>query len=451
MPGRGMAKIRVGASRAALMLVTLGLLSACVGSEGGLNVTKMGFGKGTAPAEPVRDQLSAPHLTQKGEVRSDLIADLQSHRSILPASGPYATVASAVTEAGAGVAAAELRIARLRAEARSKNWLPSIGPQVNLSSLGALAASILVEQALFDNGRRKAERAHAAADVEVAAVTLSIEANKRVYEGLKHYITSQKAREQAAVTERGIHRLAEFDRIMAIRVEGGLADRSEQSVLTQRLAEMRAMQAADLQAEVSAMAELSAMTTRSLADVNGLQALPSDTASPQPVSVLKARAEGARAIAEADMAKASMMPSLGAQVGLGKGGVDAGLVAGGGNIGFGSRAEREALNATGDLVGRRTAQAAEDANRRIVSLQRELDQVAARQREGAEVLRQTESNLSLFSEQYRVGRRSLLELVQQYESFTRAERDQVALTYIAADLRLQIALERGVLVDGADL
>jgi len=451
MPGRGMAKIRVGASRAALMLVTLGLLSACVGSEGGLNVTKMGFGKGTAPAEPVRDQLSAPHLTQKGEVRSDLIADLQSHRSILPASGPYATVASAVTEAGAGVAAAELRIARLRAEARSKNWLPSIGPQVNLSSLGALAASILVEQALFDNGRRKAERAHAAADVEVAAVTLSIEANKRVYEGLKHYITSQKAREQAAVTERGIQRLAEFDRIMAIRVEGGLADRSEQSVLTQRLAEMRAMQAADLQAEVSAMAELSAMTTRSLADVNGLQALPSDTASPQPVSVLKARAEGARAIAEADMAKASMMPSLGAQVGLGKGGVDAGLVAGGGNIGFGSRAEREALNATGDLVGRRTAQAAEDANRRLVSLQRELDQVAARQREGAEVLRQTESNLSLFSEQYRVGRRSLLELVQQYESFTRAERDQVALTYIAADLRLQIALERGVLVDGADL
>lgn len=451
MPGKGTARIREGASRAALTLVALGLLSACVGGEGGLNVTKMGFGKGAAPAEPVHDQPAAPHLTQKGEVRSDLIADLQSRHSILPASGPYATVASAVTEAGAGVAAAELRIARLRAEARSKNWLPSIGPQINLSSLGALAASILVEQALFDNGRRKAERAHAAADVEVAAVTLSIEANKRVYEGLKHYVSAQKARAQAEVTERGIRRLAEFDRVMAIRVEGGLADRSEQSVLTQRLAEMRAMQAADLQSEVSAMAELSAMTTRSLADVNGLQSLPSDTASPQPVTVLKARAEGARAIAEADMAKASMMPSLGAQVSLGNGGVDAGLVAGGGNIGFGSRAEREALNATGDLVGRRTAQAAEDANRRIVSLQRELDQVAARQREGAEVLRQTESNLSLFSEQYRVGRRSLLELVQQYESFTRAERDQVALTYIAADLRLQIALERGVLVDGADL
>ncbi len=451
MPAKGMAKVRAGALRAALMLVTLGLLAACVGGEGGLNVTKMGFAKGNAPAEPAQNRHATPYLTQNGDVRSDLIADLQSRRSILPKSGPYATVASAVTEAGAGVAAAELRIARLRADARSKNWLPSIGPRVNLTSLGALAASILVEQALFDNGRRKAERAHAAADVEVAAVTLSIESNKRVYEGLKHYISAQKAREQAAATERGIHRLADFERIMAIRVEGGLSDRSEQSVLSQRLAEMRVMQSADLQSEVSAMAELSAMTTRSLTDVTGIQTLPGDTATPQPVSVLKARAEGARAIAEADMAKAGMMPSLGAQVGFGKGGIDAGLSAGGGNIGFGSRAEREALNATGDLVGRRTAQAAEDSNRRIVSLQRELDQVVARQREGSEVLRQTESNLSLFSEQYRVGRRSLLELVQQYESFTRAERDQVALTYVAADLRLQIALERGVLVDGAEL
>ncbi|MFN4130771.1 MAG: TolC family protein, partial [Paracoccaceae bacterium] len=64
-------------------------------------------------------------------------------------------------------------------------------------------------------------------------------------------------------------------------------------------------------------------------------------------------------------------------------------------------------------------------------------------------LRQTGGNLAMFTEQYKVGRRTLLELVQQYESFARIERDQVALKYIATDLRLQIALERGVLVDGA--
>jgi outer membrane protein, adhesin transport system len=451
MPKCGMAKIRDGASRLALMLAALGLLSACVGGEGGLNVTKMGFGKGKAPDEPAASQQATSGLTQSGDVRSDLIADLQARRSILPSSGPYTQVAAAVTEAGAGVAAAELRIARLRAEARSKNWLPSIGPSVNLTSLGALAASILVEQALFDNGRRKAERAHAAADVEVAAVTLSIEANKRVYEGLKHYINAQRAREQSAVTDLGVTRLAEFERIMALRVDGGLSDRSEQNVLLQKLAEMRAMQAADRQAEVAAMSELSAMTSRSLAEISGLQSLPADQPTPQAITILKARAEGARSIAEAQMAKAGMLPSLGASVGLGKRGIDGGLSAGGGSFGFGSAAEREALNATGDLVGRRTAQAAEDANRRIIALQREMDQVISRQSQGADVLRQTQGNLSLFTEQYKLGRRTLLELVQQYESFSRAQRDQVALTYIAADLRLQIALERGVLVDGAKL
>jgi adhesin transport system outer membrane protein len=75
--------------------------------------------------------------------------------------------------------------------------------------------------------------------------------------------------------------------------------------------------------------------------------------------------------------------------------------------------------------------------------------MAAKQAEGAPVLRQTESSLRMFTEQYKVGRRSLLELVQQYEGFARTERDQVALKFIATDLRLQIALERGVLVDGA--
>ena len=103
MPKCGMAKIRDGASRLALMLAALGLLSACVGGEGGLNVTKMGFGKGKAPAEPAASQQATSGLTQSGDVRSDLIADLQARRSILPSSGPYTQVAAAVTEAGAGI------------------------------------------------------------------------------------------------------------------------------------------------------------------------------------------------------------------------------------------------------------------------------------------------------------------------------------------------------------
>ena len=443
MPHHVTARIRLGPTRPALMLTVACLLSACLGN-GMPAVTKMGFGAGKAPADPI-----APALSQSGDVRSALIVDLQSRKSVLPPDGPFAAVAAAVTEAGAGVAAAELNVARLQAEAKAKNWLPRIGPSANLTSLGALAASILVEQTLFDNGRRKAERAYAAADVEVAAVTLASESNKRVYDGLKHYLTAERARDQSAVAERAVLRLTEFERVMSLRVDGGLSDRSEHRVLSQKLAEMQATLAADRQAEVTAMAELGAMTTRDLTRLRGAQSLPPDQPSPEPLAVTRARGEGARALAESEMAKADMLPGLMANASLGKGGVDGGIGLSGGAFGFGSGAARQALNATPDLVGRRTAQAAEDANRRIVTLEREMMSVLSKEAEGADVLRQTGGNLAMFTEQYKVGRRTLLELVQQYESFVQAEREQVALKYIATDLRLQIALERGVLVEGA--
>jgi outer membrane protein, adhesin transport system len=443
MPLKTPAWIRVGARRPALMLATLCLLSACLGT--GVPVaTKMGFGKGNAPADP-----SVPMLDATGGVQSVLITDLQSRRSIVPPDGPFGAVAAAVTEAGAGVAAAELRMARLQAEAASKNWLPRIGPSANLTSLGTLAASLLVEQTLFDNGKRKAERAHAAADVEVAAVVLATEGNKRVYDGLKLYLSAERARAQADVSHRAVTRLMEFERIMSLRVDGGLSDRSEQQVLSQKLAEMQANLTNDRQAEQTAMAELGTMTTRDLSGLRGLQTLPPDRPEPEPLSVTRARGEGARALAAAQMAKADMLPGLTASAGLGSDGIGGGIGLKGGEFGFGSGARRVALDATDDLVDRRTAKAAEDSNRRIVMLEREMQSVLGREAQGSEVLRQTGANLAMFTEQYKVGRRTLLELVQQYEGFARLERDQVALRYIATDLRLQIALERGVLADGA--
>lgn len=447
MPTKRKPQVRSGVNRPGLRaglaaLMVLALVACTPGSR--FDVTKMGFGRGQAPSD-----LPRPELTAKGQVNSSVITDLQSRRSILNPSGPFGQVALAVTEAGAGVAAAELRVARLQAQARSKNWLPRIGPDVSLSSLGSLAASLLVDQALFDGGARKAERAYAAADVELAAITLSEDSNKRVYEGLKHYLDAQRALQQAAVSERSATRLAEFERIMRLRVEGGLSDRSEERVLSQKLAEMQALASADRQAAAAAMAELSAMTTRSLAGLSGLETLPPDQPLPEPLAVLRAQGEGARTLAEADLARAEMLPGLSAKAGLGLNGLKAGLGASGGDFGFGSSARREALDATPDLVRRRTQEAGESAARRIVTLAAEMQSIQTREAQGTEVLRQTGANLQTFTEQYKVGRRSLLELVQQYEAFARSERDLVALKYMAADLRLQIALERGALVDGA--
>ena len=143
-----------------------------------------------------------------------IIADLSARRSALAPKGPYAEVAQAVLEASKSSAQAQLRVARLTAKAKSKNWLPQVGPQISLTSLGDVVTDIVFQQILFDNGAKKAEREFAAADVEVAAVTLAAEMNQTVHDGLKYYVSGLKARDQAAVAEASTAKLAEFERIM---------------------------------------------------------------------------------------------------------------------------------------------------------------------------------------------------------------------------------------------
>ncbi len=419
------------------------LLAGCVGGDGEGGVASRMNLRPDAPAAV--DASGKP--VQGGSV---LIADLQARRSVLPLGGAYAKIADAVLEADAGAAAAELRIARLRSSAASKNWLPKLGPAVTLTSLNGLAAGILLEQALFDHGRRKAERAYAAADVEVAAVALSADINQRVYEGLSHHVNAERARAQAAVSARAVDRLTGFADVMRQRVEGGLSDRSETQVIAQHLAEMQATLGTDREAELSANAELAAMSAPGAANVRGIDRLTIVGNAAEPLSVVKARGEGARSLAESKMARAGMMPSLTASADLTSDGLDPGLKLGGsGLLGMGTKDELAALDATGDVVARRTAEAAETAQRRIVALERQIAGLEARRATGAEVLAQTEGNLDLFVEQYKLGRRTMLELVGQYDSYARLERDQVSLGYEIALIELEIARDRGLLVDGA--
>lgn len=435
-----------GAKRLGPVFATLTLLSGCMA--------------GIAPPSMLRmhDKVSPNSVAAQGAlapqaaVSSPLITDLLARQTVLPAGGAYAQVADAVVANSAGAAEAELRVARLQAEAQSKNWLPQIGPQVTLTSLGGLAAGLLLEQALFDNGRRRAEREFAAADVEVAAVSLSTAMNQRVFDGLSYYVNAERARAQASVAEQAAGRLQAFAQIMQKRVAGGISDGSEQQVLNQQLAEMQATVAADRQAEATAMAELAALAGRPMQGVTGLTDLPDLAAvAPEPLSVVKARGEGARAIAQAKMQISGLRPGLSATAGLGGGGINPGVRLNGGFLNPGTKDNIAALQQTGDVVDRQTAEAAETANRRLVALAAQKANLASRQAQGAEVLRQTDANLTLFTEQYKVGRRTLLELVGQYDAFARLQRDQASLRYDMALIDLEIARDRGVLVEGARL
>lgn len=441
----------LGQHALAPLALTCLLLAGCVAGDGNGIASRMNLSPDAPATDAATDAATTPTGAEKpGEAGSTLIAELQSRRSVLPLGGAYAKVATSVLEADSGAAAAELRIARLRSEAQSKNWLPKLGPAVTLTALNGLAAGFLLEQALFDHGRRKAERAYAAADVEVSAVSLAADINQRVYEGLVHYVTAERARAQGEVAAKATDRLAGFADVMRQRVEGGLSDRSEQQVIAQHVSEMRATLDADRETATSALAELAAMAATPVDSVRGIDRLDVIGAKTEPLSVVKTRGEGTRSVAQAKVARAGMMPGLTASADMGSSGINPGVKLGGaGLFGAGTKAELAALDATADVVARRNAEAAESAERRIVALERQIAALQSRQAQGESVLAQTNSNLELFVEQYKLGRRTLLELVGQYDSFARLERDQTALRYEIALLELEIARDRGLLVDGA--
>jgi outer membrane protein, adhesin transport system len=426
----------IGAKRLGPALAALMLLSACMADRG----------------DPLAQQAAVAGQTPVAvsDKTAVLIADLQARKSVLPAGGPFDQVARAVLSASSGSDQAALRVAQLKSEARSKNWLPSIGPSVNLTSLGGLATSLLLDQPLFDNGGRKAQRAFAAADVEVAAVGLSVAMNQRVYNGLANYVNAERAKTQAAVSEKAAAKLSDFAAIMKKRVGGGISDLSEQRVIDQRMAEMQATVAGDRRAAEAAMAELAVLAGRPLAGVHGLDQIA--PASSEALSVLRARSEGARSLAQSDMQLANMKFGIAASTGLGGDGAAPALrLTGMGMLNPGAKSGMEALRQTGDVVDRQNAEAAEAATRNIVALEQRKASLLSRQAQGAEVLRQTAANLELFTSQYKVGRRSLLELVGQYDAFARLQRDQASLAYDIALIELEIARDRGELVDGASL
>jgi adhesin transport system outer membrane protein len=239
---------------------------------------------------------------------------------------------------------------------------------------------------------------------------------------------------------------------VGIRVEGGVSDRTEAQVIRQKLIEMQSTRSSDEAAMTAALANLNAMTDRPVDDVRGLQAVGSDTGA-EPLTVLMERGVGARSIAEANMARAGLLPGVSARAVVDEsGGIATGARLGTtGLISAGLGSNLQALGAAEEVADRRIAEAADTANRAIITLESEIGMLQTRERDGGELVRQTGENLELFTAQYEVGRRSLLELVNQYDSFARLERDHAALKYEIALRQLQIARARGQLVDGTRL
>ncbi len=415
--------------------VALFALTGCMGSNDG----QSGEAYEAAPTQG---------LNAANTQGSPLITSLQARRSVLPEGSSFDQVADAVMAANSRAAEAELRAAVLRSSAAQKNWLPQIGPEISLDNMGDFVATLLVEQVIFDNGRKKAERAYAAADVEVAAASLSESSNQRVMDALKLFITAEKARARAKISGQAAADMADFMRIMEARVAGGVSDSSDENVLRLKLNEARETLNADMETAATALAELNAMAAYPLDDLRGISDIAPVPEGTEPLSVMSAEGERSRTIAEAKIERAGLLPSLTASGAANKDDSSGALVFGGGMLGLGTADSLGAADASQQAAEAQIQQAYEDTARVVARLQQQLASLDRQQQNTGTLAAQAKRNYTLFQEQYEAGQRQVMDVVNVYEGMVDSQLEHVGLRYDAILTRLSIANEYGLLVNG---
>ncbi len=425
-----------------LALCAVSLVAACSG-QGGLGDEVSS--RSDNNLNGVRPALDA--RMQDGS-RSVLIDGLLNRTTVL-APGPLRDVADAVMAANTRAAEADLRAATLRAEAQSTNWLPTLGPTVSLDALGAVAAGIMVSQAIFDHGQRQAEREYARADVEVAAVALAQDSNDRVLEALELYLTAEAARSRAAINAAGMQQMGHFATLMTERVNAGITDRADLQIVLQRQDQMRSDMASDQEAAASAMRELQAMAARPVEGMTGLSPITAPPPTATPLSVMKAEAEGTRAVAASQARRAGYLPgvTLGGNLADGVDGLGITLAAPNG-IGLGTGAAMEAIRTEETAAEARLGQEREAAARALAAMEGQLASLRRQEGEARQLAEDAARNYAVFAEQQRAGQRSVPETVGVFETKIRAERAASDLRYSIARLELRIAAMMGSLVEG---
>jgi adhesin transport system outer membrane protein len=233
------------------------------------------------------------------------------------------------------------------------------------------------------------------------------------------------------------------------RVKGGVSDFSDLNVLRQKLADLRARDAAAREKTSRAVAELNAMSATPLSELRGLKAMgrtPTTTA----LTVLRAMAERDRQIARARIERAQHLPGLSAGGSIGGSGENLSLNVGSDQmLGLGTGASLKAIEATKQTAERKVTEARDIAERAAEADRREIAALRRQSVEAEELTRQAKQNLDFFQRQYEAGTRQVMDVVGVYDTFLRALEKELDLKFRAARAEVTAAKRLGVLADGA--
>lgn len=390
------------------------------------------------------------NFEQSGEEQpSEVLEQLLQRRSLLEQQSIYGSVANAALTASLRSTEAELISAKLRAEARAKNWLPTLGPTVSLTDLGDMVAGLLIEQVLFDNGRRKAEREFAAADVEVAAVNLSVDQNTRVETALNLYVQAQRDDERARFGQKAVSQMHEFERVVIGRVEGGVSDRSDLQVVQSKIAGLRSGAATAREGASTARAELYELTGQDFDEKPQHLSIATPPEAAGYLDVLLAQSEANRAIAQSKLERAGLLPTVSAAGNITSDGSGAGITAGVGQpLGLGTPAALKAVEASKEIARRQIGEAEENARRSYARQLQRLSSLRRQEEETSRLARTSHETYKLFKAQFEAGQRSVMDVINIYEEYVRRELSRIEAKYEVIQIQLEMARDQGLLADG---
>lgn len=398
-----------------------------------------------------------PHMSEKTqdertESTSLVIASLQSRGSVSK-DGSVCKKIEQITLENASVNSKEtLRIRRLEAESRSKNWLPQIGPDVSLTSLGNVVGSILVDLVLYDTGGKRAERELAVADVELAAVGYAIELNDLVAEAIIYNIEMSEIDAEIAISKKEAAKLKKYLEIARTRIAGGLSDSSDEKMLSIKIAEV-SQKIEALNARRQATSDQLALIAPGVEGLaNEVHCISLPTSLPTSLRLEYAKAESNADLSEAMMLKAGLLPSIKAQSRITSEGVTGGVGLGlGAPIGIGTPSNIQKAKALTEAATKRLANTEREIARKMAKQDAEKRELKVQRDSNSSLLRNSEEIYYFAEQQYDLGRKSLADLTISFQNFNNLQREDVRIDHEIARIEVRQAADAGLLADGSNI
>lgn len=374
------------------------------------------------------------------------------------------------------VARALAEVARGRAEvgvARGA-WLPQVSYQANLgpNMFGSerdtglndnmAGPGLVLNQLLWDFGRTRGQVRAAAATERQRGHELDAVMDMLAERAATTFLEVKRFEELAAATDRQLASLTRLSELIRLRADAGISGRSDLMLSEVRLESARgeSIQArSSLSAAKAALANLAGMTAQRYADAMPVvQAFPALTGGEPDYAELPAVAAASEAEqaaqARVGQARAERQPRLGVQLGYSRNNYSyatrdnafTGMLTVTGDLFRGGRSELIQAAQQERLAAEASRESAIlDIQGRLATAREELD--GANQRVQAHALQQRNAvaTRDIFLEEYKLGQRSLPDLLSAELEIHRADTARIGAQYDALRARVQVEAAQGTL------